>query len=227
MGFIVVGYYTRNTLYEEEVKRLIKSLKKFKLPYDIEEIDNLGSWIANVNYKPKLCRKMLEKYNRPILYLDSDAVVKQYPKLFSNIQCDMAVYYREKVELLTGTLYFNNTPSAKKIIDAWITETAKYPYEWDQKSLQNVLFTFKKDIHIFILPSNYCQIYDIMRAAGKPVIEHFQASRRYVHNITKVKGPLYKIKYLFYIILTKSPTFKSKVCSMMKYFRQYKRKYIG
>ena len=42
--YIVISYYTRNTPYEDEVKGLIESLKRFNLEYDIQAVDPGRDW---------------------------------------------------------------------------------------------------------------------------------------------------------------------------------------
>jgi len=48
---LIVSHYTENTSYEQEVKNLYKSLKKYPdLEHWIEPIEHRGSWRANSNY---------------------------------------------------------------------------------------------------------------------------------------------------------------------------------
>ncbi|KKL83633.1 hypothetical protein LCGC14_1972810, partial [marine sediment metagenome] len=48
---IYVSFVSKNTKYEEVIKKyLIPSLIKWNLPYDIEYIENKGSWRNNVLY---------------------------------------------------------------------------------------------------------------------------------------------------------------------------------
>ncbi|HDP36856.1 MAG TPA: hypothetical protein ENN27_03160 [Candidatus Atribacteria bacterium] len=175
--FIIVAYYTKNTGYEDEIKKLITSLEKFNLPYDIKTIDNLGNWQKNTQYKAEFCKRMLEKHQRPIVYLDADARVEQNPELFEKLDCDIAVHYRNDEELLSGTLYLNNTYATKMLIDEWIKEIKKTPDIWEQKVLDRVIR--KSNIKIEKLPPTYCQIFDSMAGAGKPVISQHQASRKF------------------------------------------------
>lgn len=177
-SFIVVAYYTKDTGYEEEIKNLEKSLKALSLSYHIQAIENTGSWIANTNYKATFCKIMLEIFKRPILYVDADAIMRQYPAFLDDVDCDMAAHCRYGQELLTGTLYFNNTANAKRIISEWIMEVWKFPNIWEQKNLAKVLRRLKNQVKVVDLPPTYCQIFDTMKNVGQPVIEHFQASRR-------------------------------------------------
>ena len=49
--FIVISYYTRNTPYEDEVKGLIESLKRFNLEYDIQAVDPGRDWQENTHIR--------------------------------------------------------------------------------------------------------------------------------------------------------------------------------
>jgi len=175
---LIVSYYTKNTGYEKEAKRLEESIKKFGLEYDIEEIESLGDWQKNTHYKATFIRKMMDRHpNRDLLWLDVDAVVHRYPILFDDIDTDLAIHYKDGKELLSGTLYFSNNERIKKLVDAWIEENKKNPDIWEQKNLATTLKNWNGKVEI--LPPTYCQIFDLMMNAGEPIIEHFQASRRY------------------------------------------------
>ena len=63
MKFITVGYYTRNTFYENHADIFIKSMKRLAIPYYVEAIDDLGGWYKNVNYKPTFIKRMMKKQN--------------------------------------------------------------------------------------------------------------------------------------------------------------------
>jgi len=182
-NFIVVSYYTKE--YENEAKKLIASLEKFKLHYDVELIDGLGSWQKNTQYKPKFCKKMLEKHQRPIVYLDADAEVKQYPDLFNRLDCDIAVHYRNSEELLSGTLYLDNIATTKAIIEDWVREIERNPNIWEQACLARVLERYLLDKALVMeqLPPEYCCIFDLMSGVKNPVIVQHQASRKLKENV--------------------------------------------
>ena len=42
--FIIVAFYTKDTGYELEIKKLVSSLNVLNLEYDVQGIKNLGSW---------------------------------------------------------------------------------------------------------------------------------------------------------------------------------------
>lgn len=180
---LYIAYYTHNTPYEHEAKKLRESLERFELPYEITSIPSFGSWQANTHYKAIFIQNMLYRHpERPLVYLDVDAVVKSYPLLFEELSCDIAAHRytsptRPKGELLSGTLYIAPTDNCKKLIQLWRYINQEYPSHWEQTNL-SLAIQFMPDITFFELPPAYCQIYDLMKDRGEPVIEHFQASRQ-------------------------------------------------
>ena len=173
---IFVSYYTRDSIYESYANKLEWSYRKFGLPYDILAIDDLGSWDANTQYKPEFCGSMLIKHKQPIVYVDADAEIMQAPAFFDNINCDIGFVKKDRVELLSGTLYLNNTPNVFKLIGEWIAGISQEPNIWEQKVLQKVVE--KSDGKVELLPPTYCQIFDLMKDVGEPVIVQKQASRQ-------------------------------------------------
>ena len=175
----VVSFYTDD--YEEDVKRLICSLKKFNLDYDIENIESLGSWDLNTNYKATFIKKKLLKHKQPIVWLDADSEVVKYPKYFDVIEEDIGVCYENLSKLKSGTIYFNHTDKALKILNRWEINS-KNTNITDQMHLQQVLrgeYIESHNVTLFCLPSSYYCIYDIMKDWTEPVIKQYQASRRH------------------------------------------------
>lgn len=180
---LYVAYYTKETGYAQEAEELRATLEQFHLDHEILGVPNLGSWQQNTHYKARFLKEQLNAHpDRPLVYLDVDARVRQYPELFDRLSCDMAGYhYLNKVtkrpELLSGTLYFEPTAATKKLIDTWIFANETLPARWEQKNLEIAL---KKvpEITFYELPAPYVLIFDLMQDLGPPVIEHLQASRR-------------------------------------------------
>jgi hypothetical protein len=188
-NFIVVSFFTSE--YCNEALRLMGSLDKFSISYDIKNVASKGSWITNVNYKSEYCRDKLLEHNMSIVWLDCDAEVVKYPKLFDYIgdYYDMGCYYRNRRsmphELLSGTLYFSNTTESLKLLESWTTVCKANSMVWDQRNLQRVIYEHDKDLKIFEFPSSYVRIFDAqdMRDVD-PVILHYQASRKLKRMIT-------------------------------------------
>jgi len=169
-----VSFYTPE--YQSYADNLEDSLRKYNLKYEIRKIERLGNWEKNCNYKPVFIKEMMEKYKTPIVWLDADATVESYPLLFDNITADVAVHFRRGHELLSGTIFLNNTDEARQLVNLWVKESQLKPQELDQVSLKHSVDCWKGKLKK--LPERYCNIYDLMNVPN-PVITHHQASRKY------------------------------------------------
>jgi len=187
MSWIVVAYYCGHSIYEESSKRLIQSMDKFNIPYDVEKLPSRGDWYANTHQKPTFIKQMMIKYSqKSIVYVDVDAEFVAYPKLFDSLSVNLldnvAVHvldhskYRRKThapEMLSGTVFLKNNQFTTAIVSEWIVECSKDPKLWDQHALQTVL-----DKYGFTnLPEGYTCIFDYMNSVKNKVIIHHQASR--------------------------------------------------
>ncbi len=181
---LVISYYTKNSYYENLIGRLISSLSRLQMQYDILSVEDLGSWQKNTYEKAKFILRMMNKHpNRNVLFIDSDAIVWQRPDIFKNIEEDIAVHYfpwRGKEYLASGTLYIKNTEKMKSLVQDWIffNEERINTGDFEQKNLQELLLTdkWKNNVSIKKLPPEYCSIVNLTKNVY-PIIEHFQASR--------------------------------------------------
>jgi hypothetical protein len=198
-NLMVVGYYTVNTPYEEEAQNLLQSLNKLKVNHDIIGVKTLGNWQANTRFKAGFMLDMLMKHpNHRLLYVDVDAVVHKMPDLFKNYKCDIAVRWQDfrwrKNECLSGTIYMENNERTKRICQLWRDINVKEGNEsnrMEQWNLDTVINQMKKEDPNFTyknLPPEYTMIFDSMRGMYpniNPVIEHFQASRRFKKDVNE------------------------------------------
>lgn len=184
---IYTSFFTKNTLYEEEARNLYKSLKKFDLEPYLLGLESTGDWYKNTHMKPAHLLFVLDLFKgRPVIWLDSDATVEQYPTLFDNISTedyDIAYHLCKNpggpVHLLTGTLWFNNNQKCRDLLRLWSDRCKNIV----GKSDQDVLMTCIQEcnLRVFSLPSSYVKIFDLDETGEKnvkPVISHWQASRR-------------------------------------------------
>ena len=182
--WIIVSYYTVDTLYEDLAKCFVKSLEKYKAPYRVEGVPNLKTWHNNTNYKPSFLLRMLEGFpSKSIIWIDCDAKLLCYPTLFDSLDCDVGAYeferrlyqagMRSPKELLSGTLFLRNNKQVRDVVKKWKQKCEENPLTWDQKSLEKVL-----NDDYYRLPPEYCCIDKVMRKIKNPVVMHYQASRR-------------------------------------------------
>lgn len=190
-NLIIVAYYTINTPYEDEAKKLIKSLNVLDLNYDVTGVPNLGNWQANTRFKAKFMEDMLNKHQgKNLLYVDSDAIVHSKPVLFENYFADIAVRWQDfrwrKNECLSGTIFMANNDKTRELCQRWqrinLSE-GPAATTFEQWNLGSVIKEMESEGKLITknLPPEYTMIFDSMRAMYPnivPVIEHFQASRK-------------------------------------------------
>ena len=196
----VIAYYTLGTDYEKEAKRLKDSLKKVGLPYEINGVLNLRSWQANTRYKAKFIEdKIIEHLGAdyPLLYLDVDAVVKEYPKELESITEDIAVRFEDfkwkKGTCLSGTILIRPNESMLRLCKDWQLrnkQTEHNAKNLEQDNLGELIneysYHYPNHFKFKVLEPEYCFIFDIhkrMYPNKKPIIEHLQASRRLKHKV--------------------------------------------
>jgi len=190
-----ISFYTKNTPYEQEIKRLEASLIRHGLPYDFTAVNSTGSWVKNTHMKPRIIHDALLAHpNEDIVWVDSDAVIHKAPTFLNQITADIGVpsvlwskhpCKRNDREILSGTIFFKNNNKTLAFTDHWSHIMEEKPQWVDQQSFRKALHDMKDMITTVYLPETYCQIFDTMASSGDPVIEHYQASRRFRNEITK------------------------------------------
>jgi hypothetical protein len=188
---VIISFYTLNTPYEQEVQNLIQSCHKFQLQTQIEGRPSVGSWTANCAVKPFYILEKLHQLQRPLLWVDADAVFLKKPDLSFLHPYDLSVRinsgfsWEDTSKVISNTVYINYTPVALRLVEKWAKgcqrRLKKDPCTWDQAVLRDVLRR-EKEAKILPMPVAYSKIYDLdvfLIEQSDVVIEHYQASRRY------------------------------------------------
>lgn len=176
---IVVSFFTLD--YESLANRLERSVTMFGFRSDIRFVRDMGSWSANTSYKSKFMAEMLDAHSgKSLLWIDADAIMNRYPNMLEHAGSgkDIAVHFKDGVELLSGTLLLPNTTRVRRIVENWINRCKSNPDKWEQKHLHDAIKTDRRVAEsIIVLPPQYCNIFDLINAE-KPVITHYQESRQ-------------------------------------------------
>jgi len=189
---LIISYYTKNTPYEKEVVGLIESCKKFDLECHVEGVADRGSWEDNCAYKPYFIREKMVFFQRPLLWVDADAVFLKAMEFEEFMFSDLSALYDledkdPRFAAFAGTVYVNATAGGKEGLDLWCSYSdeifrreGKAPAYSDQASLYFAILS-QPSFHLTNLPPQYGKIFDrkVQGLASKDiVIEHYQASRK-------------------------------------------------
>jgi hypothetical protein len=189
---VVVCFFTLNTPYAEEAKRLKESCIRLGLDHRIVGVQPRGSWEANCAYKAKFVEEWWRALGRPVLWADADAIVRRTPELLRGIAADFAVHRALGWMFASGTVFFNQTPEAEALLVRWRERCEADPKTWDQVHLdaawEDIALTLP--LETLWLPREYTYIADLEDVAmtEDPVIEHTQASRRYKATVSAGGG---------------------------------------
>ncbi len=196
---IVISYFTKDTLYEKEAAGLISSCEDIGVEYHVEGVKDLGRWDKNCCFKPTFILQKLQELQRPIFWIDSDAMLFQKLSHFDQADCDLSIYedfsYPEnhKFRMRSGSLFINYTKAAIRLLKCWKKECEKKLKEnkeevWDQAVLSEIIHKKQVGLRWEKMPLSYCRILCWTKdylPEKETVICHFQASRLYKQIINK------------------------------------------
>lgn len=160
---LIISFYTKNSLYEKWAEELKDSCKKFNLDYDIEGIDLSGSWFSNCCYKPTFILKKLQEHKRPILWIDSDAILLKKPTIFSFLKSDLALQSGFKKNFsekwfFSGVIYSDFNEKTLDFFKRWSSlceSEIKNGSPLSDESYLCMLLHTKHDLIIYDLPVEY------------------------------------------------------------------------
>lgn len=190
---MIVSYYTAGTQYEQHAQRLIASLRRLNLPHLVVPVQSFGCWERNCSYKPSFILEMWQRLKTPIIWVDADATAHALPLRLADAAFDFAInkYYGWK--FASGTLYFNQTPAALRLLQSWVAAANARPLLFDQVTLTLGWWRTAQEtaLRTAWLPRAYTQIFDIPRepdSGEEPVFVHHQASRLEVKQTADDEG---------------------------------------
>lgn len=118
--------------YVEEYKTAPRNFPKTK---PIKGLYDFRTNQEAMNYKGEFILKMINKFKKPVVYLDGDMLVHKYPDLFDSKDYDFMLrhwsfdpldfvdkysFYPSRFETSGGIMYFNNTKRSKDVLKGWI-----------------------------------------------------------------------------------------------------------
>ena len=181
----IVGFYTTGTYYEKEAQRLQRSAARLGLEPLLTGVPSTGSWVRNASMKARFLLQQREALSGPLLYVDVDAVFHADPwiTLMAGEE-DLAVYYNREGRLISATIFINDTPGSRELLERWTAACEADPDEWDQILLQRIINDDEASniprFRVRRLPASFCWIFDRGEREpydGKIIIEQLQASR--------------------------------------------------
>lgn len=178
----VISFATAD--YIEELVPLVKSLDAFKIQNEIRIIPRKQSWNEATFYKAGYVRSMLLKHRRPVVWMDADMEIRQFPEIFDQMEqrpsCTPDIAYAMFDDKLNSTcVFFNDTQATHAVLSRWEQNNRAFPHNsfGDQENLEKAIHE-TPDARVFILPPEYA-MFDLCKNQESPVLWSRQASRRH------------------------------------------------
>ncbi len=201
---LVVSFYTPTRPYSTSVKKLIKTCGQFGLDYFIPQLQPQASWVRTCAMKGPFVLRCMQRFRRPLLWVDADGFIAKRPDKLYNIkenydfavraesgrptktvsgrgQRSLSPVWPDDVTsrwMNTGTIWFNDTDASIELINRWAARCQEKPNDYDQWALQDTwaeLLHAGSDLQTLWLPREYCCITK-MHQKTIPVIAHRLAS---------------------------------------------------
>lgn len=179
---IVTAYTVTSHLgdyYQKSVARLTRSCIRFNLPHIVYPLTSVNNWLHGCNLKPTVILQALHTFRRPILWIDADAEIYQYPQIFEEpFKYDIALTAEAPPSghWLSGTFYCK--PSTIDFIDKWrqITpQSSDQDKDADEVTLRNLWHDLDPAARptIHLLPEQYNTVVHTKTDLSHVVIGHY------------------------------------------------------
>jgi len=163
---VFVSFFTPNGKYPELAEKLKASLDRFELNRDVMELPQFPTWQQALVYKPQFILGMLELHKRPVVWMDIDTEVWQFPEMLFGPH-DFAVYNwaadtdhhldgrvdRDKLVCSSGVVKFGWTNGAYNLLRRW-SEAMRTAQGADDPELDWV-YNESADVNPLWLPKTY------------------------------------------------------------------------
>jgi hypothetical protein len=191
---LVISFYTLNTPYEQEVKNLLTSCENWEIPFHVEGRQSKNSWHANCAMKPFFILEQFKKWQKPLFWIDADAIFLQKPDFTPFLSGDLSIRslpffpLDHPFHFFAGSFFIHFTSKAQEFLERWCAfceeKLQQKPIEdyLEQNTFFRLLRESSHSFHIQPLPTAYAKIFDLdslFIADEEVIVEHAQASRRF------------------------------------------------
>lgn len=170
---LVVSAYTVDSHLGDYYKQASKNLSRSCIDHDIQHViyplRAAKDWFEGCSLKPTVIAHALKTYQRPILWLDADAVVLKYPSLLETLKANIALHVGAGGHWLSGTLFV--TPAALTFVQQW--QQATDPKVADEITLLHLHRKTHNRPTMERLPNTYNCVVHSASDTSDTVIGHF------------------------------------------------------
>lgn len=174
-----ISFYTPQGNYPNLAKKLKYSLDKFELRHNIVQVEPFQSWVHGTAFKSKFILNHLLNQRCPVVWLDIDTEIRQYPELLFG-EHDFAIYnwqadqdhhlsgripydpVSKTATVSGGVQKYGYTAPAIELLVRWISLiNSKDISSGDDPLLDQALNSFRPPVNALWLPKTYNRMEDL------------------------------------------------------------------
>jgi len=152
---LIISFYTDDWEYPNHAEQLKSTCNELGFENYIIEKPSTKNYIKNTAIKPFFIKECLEKFKRPVTWIDVDALIlKKFTLDISDV--DMLACEQHDRKWSVSFLSINYTPAALNFLTEWCNETqSKLPGKTDEAALERAWQSQKNNINIRPLPETF------------------------------------------------------------------------
>jgi len=155
---LIVSFFTPDWQYAQHADRLRAECMALGLDSYIERRPSAGGYLENCCQKPTFLLECLERFRRPVLWIDVDGSILRTPDFFTEPGWDFQARRMPATRPRTwhvGTMYWAPTDAALAFVREWIARTGDMS---DESSLEQTWCEFGDLLKARDIPSTYFEI---------------------------------------------------------------------
>jgi hypothetical protein len=157
-----------DTYYSDHAKLFLENMRQLEIPHYVEHIVSQGSYRANCLYKPQFILKCMEKFKKPILWLDIDSYVHKKLDMFDNIDSDIifatnSIDQNGKFLPKASPIFLNQTEKSYNFMNKWI-EKCNYYLKNERKFFDHELMLEvlnEETVEVALFGKTFCSFADV------------------------------------------------------------------
>lgn len=140
---IAVTFHTGGK-YGPMAELLAKSARRVGLTLDIAVLNDLGTWVANVNRKAWCILRAMQSFGQDILWVDVDSEFLDFPSDIFRMDAasdpapDARMFYHGGF-LWGSTMLFRNSPMGRDLVEQWAAQCELTPQYSSDSNLAEVI----------------------------------------------------------------------------------------
>ena len=121
----LISFYSdidNRTYYSDHAKRLHENCETLNIPIDIIKLESRGEYRLNCLDKPKFILEMMQKKQKPVVWMDVDSIIHEELTVFDTVESYDIGFAFVHNNIKASPIYLNYNPLVLEFIQDWIND---------------------------------------------------------------------------------------------------------